>query len=339
MVSTVHQKQPSKVKTTVFISITTKVNKMTVKKGVFSSTPNPKPWGSEILTNYCICFCYALNRNILVMYTENILVCPQVVTDCTLSPSTYTAIHHVIYLGFWMLTGGTRDCSSQLMARLERSGGGTASISSFPFTGASGTCTSSRTKNVLNQKWNIFSCKGNKKMKEVMKPFHLTFLTNNIFILFKCVKSPVLRRLFHLTSLHKQHSVCTTTPTLNFLWFPLPSKMMKIKSLLRLWFCLFWNIGTKVSEKQAVPPSPRWKRIFQDEDGNSTFNSSNGTKLLNYNVPSLKTVIFSYHHKNIKSPSRTAITHHADNCLIRKKRNAHNHVPKVTSFDSFQIQE
>jgi hypothetical protein len=27
------------------------------------------------------------------MYTENILVCSQVATDCTLSPSTYTTIH------------------------------------------------------------------------------------------------------------------------------------------------------------------------------------------------------------------------------------------------------
>jgi hypothetical protein len=33
MISTTHQKQLSKVKTTVFISITTEVNTMTVKKG------------------------------------------------------------------------------------------------------------------------------------------------------------------------------------------------------------------------------------------------------------------------------------------------------------------
>jgi len=43
MVSTIHQKQSSKVKTTLFIPITIKVNTMTVKKGVFTSTPNPKP--------------------------------------------------------------------------------------------------------------------------------------------------------------------------------------------------------------------------------------------------------------------------------------------------------
>ena len=148
---------------------------MTVKKWVFTSTPNLKPWGSEILTNYCICLCYALKSNILVMYTENVLVCSKVATDCTLSPSTYTTIHHDIYLGFWMLIGGTRDCSSQLMARLERSGGGIASRSSLPFTGASGTCTSSRTKNVLNQKWNIFSCKGNKKWRTLWSHFASCF--------------------------------------------------------------------------------------------------------------------------------------------------------------------
>jgi hypothetical protein len=56
-----------------------------------------------------------------------------------------------------------------------------------------------------------------KEIIEVIKPIYLMFLTNNIFILFKCFKPPVLRCLFRLTCLDKQHSLCTTAPTLNLL--------------------------------------------------------------------------------------------------------------------------
>lgn len=172
MFSTIHQKQSSKVKTAAFISMTTKVNIMTLKRGWLQPVQIPN-LEVQKFQHFTVSVSVMHSINILIMYTEN--VCSQVATGCTLSPRTYTTRCHAIYLGCWMLTGGTRDCSSQLMARLERSGGGIASTSSLPFTGASGTCTSSRTKNVLNQKWNSFSCKGNKKLWKLWSYFTLCF--------------------------------------------------------------------------------------------------------------------------------------------------------------------
>lgn len=105
-------------------------------------------------------------------------------------------------------------------------------------------------------------------MMEVLKPFYLMFLTNNIFILFKCFKSPVLRCLYHLTCLDKQHSLCTTAPTLNILWFPLPSKMMKLRVccdvalfILEYQYQSFREAScTSISRVEETLPSWSWKQ-------------------------------------------------------------------------------
>jgi len=94
--------------------------------------------------------------------------------------------------------------------------------------------------------------------------------------------------------------------------------MMKIMSLLRCGTVYFGILVPKF-QRSKLYLHLQGRRDFRVEDGNSMFISSNGTKLLDYNVPSLKIVILSYHHQNIKSPHRIATTHHTGKCCIHEK--------------------